>query len=39
MLDDVGPYIFSYKILDESLNQFKHSSNIFLAFLMLNDVG
>ena len=26
------PTFFSYKMLDESLNQFKHSSNISLAF-------
>ena len=28
MLDDVEPTFFPQKILDESLKQFKHSSNI-----------
>ena len=28
MLDDVGPTYFLEKMLDESLKQFKHSSNI-----------
>ena len=40
MMFDVGPTFFFIKILDESSNQFKHSSNISLAFFfMLDDAG
>ena len=39
MLDDLGPTFFSKKMLDESSNQFKNSSDISLAFFMLDDVG